>query len=81
MLSDLRTIHPRACGHWARREHSCKSQQYLTRSAQAIHSPAGDTQSPSLPVVLYGNFSHYEVGCQRRKSRKIMVVKQTKYLK
>lgn len=36
---------------------------------------------PSCPVTCYGNFGQYEVDCERRKSRKIMIVKQKKYLK
>lgn len=45
MLTDLCTVHPRAQGHWARPEHSCKSQQCLTQSAQALCSPAGDWET------------------------------------
>lgn len=91
MLSDLCIIHPRAQGHWARHGHSCKSHLCLSlsaHSAQAVHSPAEDTQSPSshspnafqlLPHS--GNFCQHEVGCHKRKNSKIKIVEPKNHLK
>lgn len=91
MLSDLCIIHPRARGHWARHGHSCKIHLCLSlsaHSAQAVHSPAEDTQSPSshspnafqlLPHS--GNFCQHEVGCHKRKNSKIKIVEPKNHLK
>lgn len=49
MLTDLCNIHPRAHGHWARPE-TCKSQQCLTWSAQALCSPAGHWETLQIPT-------------------------------